>query len=252
MLEKLQVILNIQNLDVKMIRLLNLKEQRKEQLKQIRSINKDFEEELKSKESDVSEISIEIEGLEIKMQELNEQIAKLEKQQSTIKKIEEFNALTKEINFVEKEKNTLEQTLSNLLDKKNAEEELFGKIKEKLEESHSNSTELEKEIQSTLKEINEEGSKLLEERKTLEGSADPEVLSIYKKLLFNKKGEVIVPLEDRVCGGCHIMLTAQHENLVRRGEKLIFCEHCGRIHYLIEKKEETEPTKRRRRKKILT
>lgn len=27
------------------------------------------------------------------------------------------------------------------------------------------------------------------------------------------------------------MLTAQDENLVRKGERLVFCEHCSRIHY---------------------
>ena len=252
MLEKLQMILNIQNLDVKMIRLLSLKKQRKEQLLQIHSINNDFEKELKNKENDISEITIEAEGLEIKMQELTERSVKLEKQQSSIKKIEEFNALTKEINATEKEKNMLEQTLSNLLDKKTSEEELYTKIETQLKESISSSKELKTEIHSTLSEINEEGAKLLDERKALVAIADSEILPIYEKLLFNKKSEVVVPLEERICGGCHIMLTAQHENLVKRGEKMIYCEHCGRIHYLLEKKEEVAGTKRRRRKKILT
>ena len=27
------------------------------------------------------------------------------------------------------------------------------------------------------------------------------------------------------------MLTAQDENLVRKGERFVFCEHCSRIHY---------------------
>ena len=57
------------------------------------------------------------------------------------------------------------------------------------------------------------------------------LLQIYERLLRNKKDRVIVPIENRTCSGCHIALTAQHENLVRKGENLVFCEHCSRIHY---------------------
>ncbi len=81
-----------------------------------------------------------------------------------------------------------------------------------------------------------------------------EIFQIYERLLKNKKDRVIVPIENRCCSGCHIVLTAQHENLVRKGEKLIFCEHCSRIHYWQEGGETVEgmelaPKQRRRRKK---
>ena len=61
--------------------------------------------------------------------------------------------------------------------------------------------------------------------------ADPDVFRVYERLLRNKKDRVVVPIENRCCSGCHIMLTAQDENLVRKGERLVFCEHCSRIHY---------------------
>jgi hypothetical protein len=47
------------------------------------------------------------------------------------------------------------------------------------------------------------------------------------------------------------MLTAQDENLVRKGERLVFCEHCSRIHYWQESKVlegTTIATKQRRRR----
>ena len=64
---------------------------------------------------------------------------------------------------------------------------------------------------------------------------------------------MVVPLEHRVCSGCHIVLTAQDENLVRKGERLVFCEHCSRILYLPESEmiegEATAPKRRRRKTK---
>ena len=82
-------------------------------------------------------------------------------------------------------------------------------------------------------------------------NADADTLHIYERLLRNKKDRVIVPIENRTCSGCHIALTAQHENIVRKGENIVFCEHCSRIHYWQEAEElegTVVSTKRRRRR----
>ncbi len=78
------------------------------------------------------------------------------------------------------------------------------------------------------------------------------LLQIYERLLRNKKDRVVVPIENRTCSGCHIVLTAQHENLVRKGENLVFCEHCSRIHYWQESEavEGTAVATKRRRRRV--
>ena len=77
------------------------------------------------------------------------------------------------------------------------------------------------------------------------------MFKIYERLLKNKKDRVVVPIEQRTCSGCHIVLTPQHENLVRKGDRLIFCEHCSRILFWQEappvEGEEAAPRRRRRR-----
>ncbi|NBU62783.1 MAG: hypothetical protein EBS28_03185, partial [Chlamydiae bacterium] len=120
--------------------------------------------------------------------------------------------------------------------------------------NYSTASTLSSFIVKTIVEINLEGSQLKAERSRLAEIADPHVLSVYERLLSNKKDEVVVALVNRVCSGCHISLTAQHENLVRRADKLIFCEHCSRIHYLPETEVEGEAatTKRRRRRALKT
>ena len=79
--------------------------------------------------------------------------------------------------------------------------------------------------------INDEGRGLKEQRDGLVLNADSEIFDVYERLLKNKKDRVVVPIESRCCSGCHIMLTAQDENLVRKGERLTYCEHCSRIIY---------------------
>ncbi len=255
--ESLKNILRIQEVDIKMIRLMRLKHQRLNELNQIEELRADVITQLEQKKTEIEDISNECLLFEKKIDEHVTKIKRLEAQQSSIKKIDEFNALTKETSLLEREKSAFEISLSNLVDKKNNEEETLVKINETLAKTDESNNLLQTEIQETIKEINSEGKVLLQEREILLKNDDPQnLLPIYEKLLRNKKDRVVVPIENRTCTGCNIVLTAQHENLVRKGDKIIFCEHCSRIHYWPEQvessTEDTTTRKRRRRRTVAT
>jgi uncharacterized protein len=251
MLDSLKIILDIQELDIKMIRLMRLKQERQGELNHIASLRSDLREQLKNKEEEIQSLDKEITANENRIAEIKENIKKLESKQSSIKKVDEFNALTHEMSQAERERVTIGQKTSDLIDRKNAEEEILTKIKTSLESSKENSEKIEKEINDSIKIINEEGRQLKIKRDEIVKSADVGIFKIYERLLKNKRDRVVIPIENRTCSGCHIALTAQHENLVRKGERLIFCEHCSRILYWLESEalEGTAiATKKRRRK----
>lgn len=251
MQQGLKPLLDIQELDIKMIRLMRVKKQRQGEIKQIESLREELQEQLQLKEEEIADLTKQTDALEEKISGLTEKYKKLEGQQSSVKKVEEFNALTQEMTSVEREKVALETQTSNILDNKATEEEILEKIKESLTASETNSQELEKEIKLSIDQINKEGQQLKSERDAIIGKVDPEALRIYERLLRNKKDRVIVPIENRTCSGCHIALTLQHENLVRKGEAVVFCEHCSRIHYWQESEavEGTNAATRRRRRR---
>ncbi|HSX10567.1 MAG TPA: C4-type zinc ribbon domain-containing protein [Chlamydiales bacterium] len=251
MLQTLKVVLDIQELDMKMIRLMRLKKERLKELEHIDSLRKELHAQQAEKQADIAELNRNIVNQETKISEIKEKIKKLEVKQNSVKKVDEFNALTQEMTSSERERIATEQITSDLIDKRNLEEEILGKIKESLTQSEESSRTLENEIKESIRLINQEGSDLKTSRDALAKTADPEVMRIYQRLLNNKKDRVVVPIENRTCSGCHIALTAQHENVVRKGERLIFCEHCSRIHYWQESEaiEGTAvATKRRRRR----
>ncbi len=250
MLESLKKIIDIQEFDMKMIRLMRLKKERQKELDHIDSLRRDLQAQLEEKENEISELNQNISNQETKIVEIEERIKQLEAKQLNVKKVDEFNALTQELTQSEREKSATEQIASDLIDKRNLEEEILEKIKGSLKESEESSQTLLSEIRASIQTINTEGKELKLKRDVLAQGADEEVLKIYERLLQNKKDRVIVPIENRTCSGCHISLTAQHENLVRKGERLIFCEHCSRIHFWseIEPTEGTDSTKRRRRR----
>ncbi|HEX2582565.1 MAG TPA: C4-type zinc ribbon domain-containing protein [Chlamydiales bacterium] len=251
MLKSLKVILDIQELDMKMIRLMRLKKERLKELEHIDNLRQELRAQQSEKESEIAELNRSISSQEIKIHEIKDKIKKLEARQSSVKKVDEFNAITQEMTQAERERIATEQIASDLIDKRNLEEEILTKIKESLAQSEESSVALENEIRESIRMINKEGSDLKEGRDLLAKSADPEIMRIYQRLLNNKKDRVLVPIENRTCSGCHIALTAQHENLVRKGERLTFCEHCSRIHYWQDTEDletSSTPTKRRRRK----
>ena len=251
MYQALKVILDIQEFDMKMIRLMRLKKERLGELLHIDSLRQELMKQQTDKQEEIAELSRSIAAQEIKIQEIKEKIKKLEAKQSTVKKVDEFNALTHEMTAAEREKIATENIASDMIDKRNLEEEILEKIKESLKQSEASSQALEEEIRGSIRMINQEGLELKVARDELAKTADTDILKVYEKLLHNKKDRVVVPIENRNCNGCHIALTAQHENLVRKGERIVFCEHCSRIHYWQESEEiegTAAATKRRRRR----
>src|SRR5574338_460124 len=229
--DALKVILDIQELDIKMIRLMRVKPERQSEFTRLQSLRSDLHHQVIAKESELIELKKQIRLSEVDVAELTTKIQKLETQQNAVKKVEEFNALTHEIAALEREKAAKEQRLSDLYDRQAAEEKKKKNLKSTYDSTKTNSSQLEQEIIHSIEAINAEGAEIKKQRDEMQHEADPDILAVYEKLLGNKRDRVVVPIENRCCSGCHILVTAQHENLVRKGEKLVFCEHCSRIHY---------------------
>ncbi len=251
MLKALTVILEIQELDMKMIQLMQLKKKRQLELEKINSTKNSLNRRVAEKQTEILDLKKFIRLAEGEVNDILEKIKKLETQQATIRKVDEYNVITHEISAADRERLAKEQRLSDMYDKLALEEDTLKSLQEGLEATSENSKMLEEEIHNNILQINEEGRALKSQRDLLVEQAEVDIFKIYERLLKNKKDRVVVPLENRCCSGCHIMLTAQHENLVRKGERLVFCEHCSRVHYWLESKaleDSTIAPKQRRRK----
>lgn len=249
--DALNTILSVQELDIQMIHFMRIKKERMHELERLRLLRDDLHHQVILKESEIIELKKQARLSEIDLAELQGKVEKLEQQQSAVKKVEEFNALTHEISAFEREKAAKEQRLSDQYDKLGTEEDLLKNVKSTYDSTKSNTEQLEHEIKESIASINAEGSVLFTKREELIPHADPELLQVYEKLLKNKKDRVIVPIENRCCSGCHVLVTAQHENIVRKGDKVVFCEHCSRIHYWLDSftEEAAEAVVPKRRKK---
>lgn len=64
------------------------------------------------------------------------------------------------------------------------------------------------------------------------GSVPRQIAEEYKRLRENRKGAALVPLRNEQCTGCHMKVSQNLINEVRRGQKIMTCEHCSRIVFL--------------------
>jgi uncharacterized protein len=256
MVKDLSTLLEIQDFDMQMIQLMEVKHARNQEQKIAKKVQDNLSQKKTLKDAEIAEIKKIIRLIEGEVSDIKEAVKRLESQQNQVKKVEEFNALNIEVSSKEKERNVKEKKLSDLYDQLAVEEDALILLSEKVSSNDESNTVLEKEIAETIIEVNKEGKVLKTKRDALVPKVDAETFAIYERLLRNKKDRVVVAIENRSCNGCHITITAQHENLVRRGERLNFCEHCSRIHYWPEnallEEQQGAPVRQPRRRKAAT
>ena len=100
--DALQSILAIQELDIKMIRLMRVKQEHQKELAKIQALKTDIRRKVEEKELEMEKLKEQIKGGEKRIQEISDQINKLENQQAAVKKMDEFNALTQEMTAANK------------------------------------------------------------------------------------------------------------------------------------------------------
>ena len=96
------------------------------------------------------------------------------------------------------------------------------------------------ETEKEVAEIDRQIAHLSTEKDAIVPVLDPSTLKTYRKVFKRTGGPAVVPVVNRTCGGCHLSVTAQIENLTRRNEDIILCENCARILYYKPVEEETE------------
>jgi len=74
---------------------------------------------------------------------------------------------------------------------------------------------------------------LATERESLTQGISNRLLHTYERMRESRlKSNPVVPATNGVCHGCYVVVTKSVVMELRRGQKLVLCEHCGRILFL--------------------
>ena len=181
----------------------------------------------------------ELKSLRTRLDEAGVKRETCEKMMETITQAREFETLQKEI---EEAKNA-EQTLrKGLIAKEKFYDELNTKLTIQEEIMAQQTEEVEEETKvkdSQIAEKQAELDKIVAEKDELAKDFDQNLLFKFERIIRNKGGIGIVPVNGIVCEGCHMTLPAQFVNDVRRStlnedssneeSDIHFCPYCSRV-----------------------
>lgn len=180
------------------------------------------------------EMAKERRSLEQKLEDNAERIKKYRVQLMEVKTNKEYTAMLHEIDHIERDTESKEERLLILmdeLDRQTEENEAF------FEKSAAQKGELggqQRKLESRIEELNEEVKKLEAEKPKLLAELDPSLKKRYDRILAKLHDFAVTHITDDTCQGCFARIPPQTSVEVRKNDRIITCEGCGRIlvHYI--------------------
>ena len=199
---------------------------------------KEMDDLLESKAGTVKVLEDEIKSLQVKHKEKE---VDLETKEGTIKKHEtqlfqvktnqEYTALQKEIASIKADCSLLEEDIIGFLDRIEETQKRLAKEKEVLAGEKSKIDEEKKKMDEEKKKMESGLGELTKKREEFSAGIDKKYLSRYERILHNRDGLAMVPIEGDACGGCNMNLPPQVINEARKKKELVICGNCARILY---------------------
>lgn len=186
---------------------------------------------LESLRQELKHIESERKKLEIDADAKRAQITKHRNQLFQIKSNTEYQALLKEIALLEQQIKGIEDSELEFMEKAErlqpALKEAQGELKDGTTKAEAEKTDLQKRISLITQELQQ----LQSERESLAKAAPAEDLERYERLMRSKGDEVIVPIRNGNCGGCHLHISPHLVHNAKHSGELTSCDFCGRIIY---------------------
>ena len=200
---------------------------------------KSIDDMLESKKTGIKQAEENLKGVQLKLkekegslQQKEEQVKKLQGQLYTLKTNKEYSTMLTEIEGIKADNSLIEEDILKFMDEIELARKKISEEKELFKAEELKAQKDKEEIDLKTKEIEAALSGLNEKRNGIAPNIEKQVISRYEKILKNKDGLAIVPVENGSCGGCHMSLPPQVISDVKLREDIIICGSCLRILYI--------------------
>ena len=182
----------------------------------------------------VKESEVRIKGLELDIQTRQTTIKRLHDQQFETRKNDEFQALGHEIKRYENEVRGIEDKELEEMEQLEAAKAVLKAAQAKLAETQAHVNDDLKALAERADGVKRRLGELETERKEAAAPVEPEALDLYQRIFAKKPDAAVVPLENGICGGCHMKVVMGTIQEVRASGRIVQCDSCARILYLVE------------------
>ena len=168
-------------------------------------------------------------GLEQNLEDHDVLINKYKNQLMSIKTNKEYEAMTKEIKTLEQDVDAKEEKLLLLMDELDNQEKDNEIFLEKAAADKTENERKQKEMEARVEFLKAELVKLEGEKPKFLEELDPPLRKRYQRVIGKLGDYAVTNVVAEVCQGCHTTMPPQTFNEVKKNDRIITCEGCGRI-----------------------
>lgn len=224
----------LQELDSEIYALKSEKEAKPKEAKAIEEVFEGKKLNLANLEKGLLDLQKQRKDEELELASKEDGIKKLQTQLYQLKTNKEYQTMLQQINDAKADNSIIEDKILELFgfaDK--AKLEIEGE-KKRLQEEEKLFKEQKNKIEIRVKEIDDRIAQLETQRKQILPQIDNKILSQYERILLNRDGLAITSVKNNSCQGCNMFVPPQVINLIKMYERIITCEVCNRILYIVE------------------
>ena len=205
-----------------------LKEIPREKMEIVKSLSSEKNKVEKAKE-ELQGVEKEIKKIDANIDIVQEKIKALLSKSAMVKKNDEYKALLSEIDTCKVNIGGFENKQIEFMDKIDAAKKAFSTAQKSFGYMSSEVDENVEELDELAESLKTEIQDMLKARKPLIAKINPEVFSLYNRLI-KKPGEPLARINNNTCGNCHLKLTPQTLNNAKK-EMVTNCDTCGHLIY---------------------
>lgn len=151
---------------------------------------------------------------------------------NAIKTNDAYRALLGEIEKAKSEKSALEDQILLLMEQSDQANRAWKEKETAFKGSEGDLLRQIADLETRQKELQQQIAEKQTQRAETAAALPRMQSDHYERVRKGKKGAALVPILKEQCSGCHMKVSQNLINEVRRGQKLIPCESCSRIVYL--------------------
>ena len=153
---------------------------------------------------------------------------KLNAQTFAVKTNEEYRAILSEIEFLKKNNREIEDAMLGLMEEEENLKASMAQIKAETQQfAVQNRTRI-AELESESASLKEKKTRAKIDLENNFAKLPEDVRALYRRIA-KSRGRAVCLISDNTCTGCYANVTHQVLNEVKKGNKIILCDNCGRI-----------------------
>jgi len=231
MQKQIELLMKLQDIDYFIGELERSKDYLPDMMDNLRKEVAEIEETLDNYKKRLTEAKLEQKNLETETAANRDALEKYQEQMLRIKTNKEYDALTQEIDKCKGAISLAEDKTLLLMDEVSELTEKIEEYTRKAEETRKRNEEQLDQLQNQIDAVGEKMHIKDDERKNVLVRIPKPLMSAYERIRKGRGGDVVVPVKRRSCGACYKQLEPHLVQEIKKGERVITCDSCGRILY---------------------